>query len=776
MSGLKAAVNGVRLNFVFKRSIDLFITFFFVALIGRVFVFNTAAPFGAAFIAACFLNGQVNVYAVTAGAVFGAATLDPKIAVFYISVNALTAVLMYAITRILKKDKKWMAFIAAGISYSAMTALIREKVLFTLLLGALELAFIFLTIYVFEAVLNVCLNSRRRSVLTEEEVLGIAFIAIIFVLGMGEINICGVYLSNVLAIFFAMVFSYLGGAATGAAAAVALAAASAIGGSASPLFICSLSICALLAGVLKKIKKAGTAAGFVLANAVVTFLINASETVVISLIESAAATVFFMAVPEKIYKALGKFVDLNIRRTFEQEMHFRRFKQATISRLKEVSEVFKKTGEVFNMAASGKSKYAYEVSRVLALVAEKTCEYCASRDNCWDGDFPHTYGVLKKLYMNYEEEGGVIKSNIPESFRRKCGQLDAMIKNCESVFDAYSASLAWKRRVDESRYVTGEQLMEVSRIIGALGSEMDVGMTFLDDAEKEVMHKLDEAGIHAKEVCVEKKGGAVTARIKIRSFGKETACADEVEKAVSEGCMRIMVRKNGGCLLKNKKNCELIFEEQKKFKVLTGLAQASKNGVSGDRHSFLGLKDGRYLLMLCDGMGSGEKALRESEAAVSLIENFYLAGFDDNIVFDTINRLMVLKSPDEVFSTVDLCMLNLIEGYADFTKIGAERSYIFRNEEIYTINSGTLPIGILDEVSPLTIRKSLKENDTVVMFTDGIGDAEPEGLPAGEWIKNIIREEKNAQTAADNILKAAMEMGKEEQKDDMSVLVARIVL
>ena len=57
--------------------------------------------------------------------------------------------------------------------------------------------------------------------------------------------------------------------------------------------------------------------------------------------------------------------------------------------------------------------------------------------------------------------------------------------------------------------MTGEQLTGVSRIIGALGSEMDVGMTFMDDTEKEVLHKLDEAGVYAREVCVESRGGAL---------------------------------------------------------------------------------------------------------------------------------------------------------------------------------------------------------------------------------------------------------------------------
>ena len=155
MAGLKTAIQNIKINFALKKIIDLTVTFVFVALIGRVFVFDTAAPFGAAFIAACFLNGQVNVYAVAAGAVLGAATMDSNMAVFYISFNALTSVLMYAVTRIAGREKKWMAFLSLGVAYILMTALMKGKVLYTLLISGLELAFIFVMTYVFESALGV---------------------------------------------------------------------------------------------------------------------------------------------------------------------------------------------------------------------------------------------------------------------------------------------------------------------------------------------------------------------------------------------------------------------------------------------------------------------------------------------------------------------------------------------------------------------------------------------------------------------------------------------
>ena len=214
--------------------------------------------------------------------------------------------------------------------------------------------------------------------------------------------------------------------------------------------------------------------------------------------------------------------------------------------------------------------------------------------------------------------------------------------------------------------------------------------------------------------------------------------------------------------------CTLRFEQACRFGVETGTSALAKEIVSGDSQVCTGLKDGRYLMMICDGMGSGENARRESAAAVSLIENFYQAGFDDAIIFDTINRLLILKSDEDMFTTVDLCLLNLKTGAATFTKIGAESSYILSREGVSAVSPGSLPIGILDEVRPVSIRKTLEPDDLIVMMSDGVSAAV--GEDAAEWFADIPQDD--AQEAADAIMNKARSHG--ALRDDMSVLVCRI--
>ena len=225
-----------------------------------------------------------------------------------------------------------------------------------------------------------------------------------------------------------------------------------------------------------------------------------------------------------------------------------------------------------------------------------------------------------------------------------------------------------------------------------------------------------------------------------------------------------------------RKYCRLRYEQAKAYSLQSGISRMKKEGskVSGDAYSFEGLRDGRFMLLLCDGMGSGERAAQESSAAVSLMEDFYKANFDDKTVLDAINKLLLLSSSDEIFSTMDLCMINLIDGNAKFTKIGAPHSYLIRGNTIKKLQAGTLPIGILDEFRPAVYNMKVENGDLIIMFSDGIADLENASDALFETILEAAKL-RSTQEIADRILSMALGIDGGEAKDDMTVMVTRVV-
>ena len=113
--------------------------------------------------------------------------------------------------------------------------------------------------------------------------------------------------------------------------------------------------------------------------------------------------------------------------------------------------------------------------------------------------------------------------------------------------------------------------------------------------------------------------------------------------------------------------------------------------------------------------------------------------------------------------------MNLNTGDAAFNKIGAEPSYIIRGSSVATVAPGSLPIGIVDEVRPVSIHKTLEAGDLVVMVSDGVSAAVEDDAAA--WFADIPQ--TDAQTVAEAILQKAL--GPDPPRDDMTVIVGRVI-
>jgi stage II sporulation protein E len=209
-----------------------------------------------------------------------------------------------------------------------------------------------------------------------------------------------------------------------------------------------------------------------------------------------------------------------------------------------------------------------------------------------------------------------------------------------------------------------------------------------------------------------------------------------------------------------------------KFDVVFGTATCPKatSKISGDCYSIIRISEDKFLLALCDGMGSGEKAERTSSLAIGLIENFYKAGFDNDIILSSINKLLSI-SRDEIFSALDICVIDTRSGVADFIKMGAPQSYMKHKNEIEEICGGALPLGIIQEVTPFIIKKVIRNGDFVYLFTDGISDSFRNENELADFVNN--QAELNPQALAEGLINRAIELNG-KAIDDMTVIVAKI--
>jgi stage II sporulation protein E len=747
---------------VLKKVLGILLFIAAGVLLARIQLLSALCPFGPAFVSACFLaRRDISLFA-AAGVITGALLAPQTLCIVTVTLLICAAMLF------LGNPVKWMVMMSTACAYLVATIIFKTDSLSSFMAGILECLISLVMVYVLANLIQIFSN-KNRTIFSAEETICLALGALMAVCMFGPLNLYGIYIGDIAAMFLVLCAAYTGGAALGAGVGLALGMALCLGISAQVSSIGMLGISGLAAGTIRKLKKPGTAIAFVMICLLFIIAFYNASVWYLAFIEAVIAAFVFTVIPGKVFAFAGKFFDTQARREYEYKLHSRRLKELTAGRLKEVSQVFLQTGDMFSREASERIKSEFNISGVLSIVAESTCRDCVFRKSCWDKDFLNTYNVFNKLFMIYEKNGQIDKENVDPSFIKKCFNIGGILSSAESIFSAYLLNVKWTRKIEESRLITGKQLKGVAKVVSDIGRDLDTGFNFIESVEQGIIVSLDAIGIHAKEVCAENtSGGGISVAVRVKSCEGMSDCKSVMEKTVSGVC-GVRMRRVGynGCKGKEK-YCTLRFEQARRFKIITAAANAAKGEISGDSYSFKAVKDGRFMITLCDGMGSGEKARNESAETVSLIENFYKAGFDENIIYETINRLLVLKESGDVFSTVDMCMIDLKTGCADFTKIGAESSYIIRGGKVSAVTPGSLPIGIIEEVEPACTRTEILPGDIIVMVSDGIADRM--GKDADGWFSDI--DKSDIQAMADAVLAKAK--GESTPDDDMTVITALV--
>ena len=220
-----------------------------------------------------------------------------------------------------------------------------------------------------------------------------------------------------------------------------------------------------------------------------------------------------------------------------------------------------------------------------------------------------------------------------------------------------------------------------------------------------------------------------------------------------------------------------MFYEDTLFRSVQGIARVNKDGaqISGDNFSFLELERGEFLLGLSDGMGTGSAACKESEMVLDLVERFLEAGFSVETAIRMMNSAMVMKGENDLYSTVDLCKINLYNGTANLYKIGAAATFIKREDEVSCITSENLPVGAEARVEIETTKTTLRNGDFVVMVTDGVLEYLHVPKPE-ETMQEVIMSIKtnNPGILAKKIMERVMLFTGGTARDDMTVLAACI--
>jgi stage II sporulation protein E len=449
------------------------------------------------------------------------------------------------------------------------------------------------------------------------------------------------------------------------------------------------------------------------------------------------------------------------------------------TRMRIFSESFLKLSKTLDTITEKQTKLKQnEINQIFEDISEKLCKNCNNCGDCWEQKFQQTYQAACMMFEIAEKQGVIRKEDIPVDFIDDCICIDDFIAETNRGFEIAKLNHMWQSRISESREVIAEQLKEVSSVIQSVTGDIYEAAEASRSEEERVIRRLKAEHVMTKEVMIFDRGDKrKEIYLSAACTGGRCITAKEAALVISEAMgIKVKVSEASKSVI-GKEYENFIFVEDTKFKVLTGVARAMKENISGDNFSILKMDTGEFMIALSDGMGTGKDAGEESETVMSLLEQMIEAGFKAETAIKLINSSLVLKSDKQTFSTIDMSIINLFTGMCEFIKIGAAAAFIKRENWVETISSTTLPIGMFGNVDYDTVTKKLYEGDIIILVTDGVLDC-IEGDNKEEFMEQLIMELKshNPQEIANRILDRTMSESNYVPMDDMTVITAGIWL
>lgn len=752
-------------------------------LISRVYldmtfgVVQVLAPFGLAYLIAITNYERKYILSSSLGVIVGYITLFNKVSNFSAYIIISTIVTIISMSKLNKKARNIASFIIVFSGLFVYGVLVGSSDIILHLIGAISVtALVFPIYYVVSYTLKCIEEINTQYFFSIDEIVSIELFICLLIVGIGTLSINDISFRNIAAILFIIALAFISDTNMGAGAGITMGI---ILGFATGNLMESIAIygaCGLVAGIFRESGKLFTALSFNIIFVIVTLYSGVFNN--ISFIEALVGTGIFLLIPKKIYNKISLEINKDKKVGHFSEVRFAEIKDELTERLKDFTEVLSIMGKSLNnLVGNDKLAIKNKGNALVENLSDRTCSDCDMRYMCWKRELHQTYNAFSDLIRNYENNSGAF----PHELEKKCIKKYALVKNLEDIMNIYMVNETLKSRLGEGRKILSNHINNMSVTISEIVDEFGNELHLCTDVEKSIKKSLLKYGINfGSLICYNDKNGRIKIKMQMENCMGSQTCIKTVLPIISETIGKNMSIGSEGCNINSKNNmCEIVIEEAPKYHINSHVAVATKEGekFTGDSYSYGRTKDGNYITVISDGMGSGPEAGLESKVSVEIIEKFMEVGFDEKIAIDAVNAIMSIKfSEDEKFSTLDMNKIDLYTGNAKFMKVGAIESFIKRGNKVEVINSNTLPFGVLEEPDVDTVEKQVSNGDVIVSISDGILDVRNDGSFDTTWLIEFLKSTKYRQPKdlSIAILEKAKELSGGKAKDDMTVVVSKV--
>lgn len=484
------------------------------------------------------------------------------------------------------------------------------------------------------------------------------------------------------------------------------------------------------------------------------------------IVDIAFAGLVFCLVPKRVFEKMERTVE-NCKASGGLLL-LDQSKKEIGDKLIRTAKVFENMGETYKrMVVNGLGGEEFRNAAIAKDVILRLCRNCENFERCMrDRNMEKDIVDLARAGSQKTKASLVDISKNIAMFCTKTTSLLSCV-NYAVLTRAKNEKLEQVENVGKEQ--VGDHLLGTSRLVLRIAEQLKQKGSISTGKSRELLEEFLLADVMARDVVV-------------RTGDNLCEVYAIVRKSEDVGKLCGIVSKFFGLEMQEKEDfCQqsgykmLKFVPKPKFELVFGTATVPKLGQNGDSYAIANLDDNKSMIALCDGMGSGDAAHSMSEEVVGLVENFYRAGFDSDLVLSSVSHLLA-GSTKEVFSTLDVCVVDADNGNADIIKACAPPAILKRGETCRIIEGQSLPIGIVENVADMK-KIALCEGDVLVFATDGVYDAFASDEEYCDFVNNA--QTTNVNLFAEMLLEEArsrrMSEAEKTAPDDMTVLAIRVV-
>lgn len=788
-----------------KQNIILYVLSFMISTVGFG---QGIAPFGIAILASCCSNSipMGIVYILTCIGTWIGFGKDQLLMYLLTSLIFMASVIFVRpkVTQIEQRKKLGFHLGAVCFLVQASKMLFNTFLVYELLESIVFAISACIFYKIFSSSIQVIKQWGIKKAFSVEEVIGASLILSLAIAAFRDFSILGFSIKNILSILIVLVMGWKNGVLVGATSGVTIGAVLGMMSGSDPIQLAAYAISGMLAGLLNRFGRIGVVIGFVLGNGVLAYVTNGHMDSAILFQEILIASIGLLAVPKKmkidITDLYGKTRCFPVASNNKLEQN-----QEMIYKLNSVSEAISEVAQSYREAAATVVEETQEEDKNKEIfINEFKNQLSELEENMLYDDLDEDSGILDDIFEKIIKEDVMTEKDLVEIFENHNNyiigfdddqvgsnikqDIRAVIKAINYSYRMSRVNFIWEKKVDENKKTMGTQLEGISKTISSIAEDITKDQkNELDENQKECM-KLQELcrqkGVPVGDIKLKKEpSGKVIVTMYIDACHNdqlEECKAGIIQKILTRELKQTMLLQKEDCPIRTSKTvCTLTYSSEDKYKMQLGIAKTTKAGssVSGDSDLEIKLQDGKFLFAISDGMGSGPEARKSSQVAIKMLKRLLSSGFDKETSVELINSSMCLNAKDDMYATLDTAILDLYKGNVEFIKNGSCPTYIKNKKNVDIVKSLSLPAGILGEIDLNVYDRDLEENDILVMCSDGILEANIEYENKDLWLKYLLEEIEtdNVQKIADIILQEAIDHNYGMAKDDMTVLVIKIL-